>query len=146
MATLEQIDPSKPIQLYGSRTAPSDDWFLVELAKQTGDTSLRNVCMCATDAIVLSTEEGRALLEYVASSDWKNTFEKELQCISQTNAGEPLVSGWLTWSNFMGFIESCTAQNSPIRHIAIKLNTQIETWHEKKLNEVTFDGYFRQPN
>lgn len=85
MATLDQIDVTKPLVFYGTRTTISDDPELTRLAASTGMPQMRHVFETVTDEFALSPTDGAKLLDYVRAHPQRDLFEANLQGLSQTD-------------------------------------------------------------
>lgn len=145
MSRLEQIDQSKPLTFYGSKTIKSDDPVLVKLASSTGIDNLMCISSPATEAITLSPEDGARLLNYLTSCCWREDFDKDLQCISETELGEPLLTGWMSLEQFNQFVTATSEARFPICDISLKLSKLLSGWTALDIDEVTFTGFRLEP-
>lgn len=141
MSRIEDIDTTRPVGFYGSKTTISDDQFLVNIVKETGLENFYYVSSPVTATTELSIEEGRLLLDYLKTCCWREDFDRNLQCISQTEAGEALLTGWMPVETFNDFVKTTSQDGFPVQEVSVKLAEIIQGWAECGVQEATFVGY-----
>lgn len=143
MSKIEDIDTSKPIEFYGSKTTLSDEPFLVEMAARTGLDNFRNVTGPVTESTMLAIEDGQRLLDYLRTCCWRADFDKDLQCIAENKMGEALLNGWMSIETFSDFVKATSQDGSPVQDVSVTLGNMIMGWAESGVEQVDFVGYRR---
>ncbi|WP_395794708.1 hypothetical protein [Aquimonas sp.] len=100
MAKIVECDPARPLQLGPEVARVSDEPELIELAHRLGDERYRVLVTPVGDPVQMAAEAGAALLEFICSSSWRQPFESNLQCLSETEMGEPLLTTWMCPQDF----------------------------------------------
>lgn len=140
MASLEKINPNKPLSIYGSKTIISDDKELVELAKSLGNERFRFIATPVTEAIKITGRETKTFLELVKLLS-RAFFEENLQGLAQTKRGDLLLTGWMSLDQFKSFLdEFCACPLAP-SSLCLQLAEPFAQWRALGVEEVYFDGY-----
>lgn len=136
MARVEMINPEKPFTLAGHKTTISTDPVFCKLAKSMGNDRLQMVSEPISEITSLTPDETRVFLQTVIASPHRKLFDENLQGMSQTHDGFPLLSGWMRVSEFGGFL--ATLDDTPL---TIKLKSLVASWETLGAEEVFFDGF-----
>lgn len=141
MSTLLDINFDKPLHFYGCKTTLSDDPFLVDMAKKMNMPQLRAVSQIITRVFELPAPDSRSLLKFVSACQWLNNFEENLQCLSETDDGEELLTGWMDTKTFIEFLDAAASFGGNVMHTALKLRDMVDGWQNLGVEEVNFDGF-----
>lgn len=128
MTTINNIDPTKPLEFAGYRND--------------------GVCANPVDGlppIELDVTETGHLLAYLLDCCWRADFDWNLQCISETEVGEPLLTGWMSIAEFNSFTEYATGGTPEQQAVITKLHNLTIDWEAKGVEDVYFDGYRKEP-
>lgn len=94
MARWRDIDHDRKVTIFPVIETQIDDPELVALAK--GDPfMLRADVPVEGEGIVLTDLDARRFLEWLAATSWGRSAERDMQCISETDQGEALLTTWL---------------------------------------------------
>jgi hypothetical protein len=141
MTIIEDIDVRKPLAFYGACTTISDDPVLVNMAAKHNNPRLRLVTSPVTGEIALSPDDARVLLAYLEGCCWRDDFDENLQCISETKAGEALLTGWMSIETFTSFVSDAAPNDLDVRKILDGMKSATSGWTTAGVQEVYFDGY-----
>jgi len=136
MATLEMINPEKPIILTGFKTTISEDADLISLASKLGNERLRLIAEPITEAVTIKGQDSGQFLKSVMESSKRDLFDANLQGMAKTKKGEPLLTGWLMLEDFIDVLN-----NHITTPIASRLIDRIKDWSTIGVEEVYFDGF-----
>lgn len=134
------IDETRPVRIYGSITRdlskmPDDPMHecAMDLAREHGDAAFLRM---ATPVEGAGFEmPSRAFLGWLNGSGLADEFLQDLQGLSETNKGEPLLTSWVSWSRFLA------AADNTKDSVASAIRREVEAWHGLGLDEVYFDFY-----
>ncbi len=141
MSTINDISTNKPLEFYGIKTTVSDDPFFVEMAQKSGMEHFRYVSAPVTETTELTVEDSKSLLDYLKTCCWREDFDNNLQCLSESEDGEPFLTGWMPMSRFEDFVQTTSQPDFPICEVSRKLAEMIRGWREKDVQDVSFSGY-----
>ena len=135
-----QIDKDRPVTIYGNiirdlSKIPEEPLHApaMKLAKETGNMAFLRLSDFVEGASF--DVSAQAFNDWLDESGLADEFLRDLQCISQTTKGEPLLSSWVSWSRFLAAIKD--SQGAVVE--SIRLQTQ--GWQSLGLDEVSFDFY-----
>lgn len=140
MARITEIDPSRPIVLVAVERVDDEPLdFLGPGAREAA----RSLCVLkpASAHVAIGPCHARELLVFLASNAWREVFERELQCVSETEAREPLLTGWVHRTSFDAFL-ACPVANQCIPGTlgVLRRVTQDLVAHAGA-SEIQFEGY-----
>lgn len=141
MAILTDIDISHPLSFRGIRNERTDDPEMIRFAKAMNTPQLQMVAQPATAVTALTADDGATLLAYLPLTPFFGAFQQNLQCLSETAAGEPLLTGWMPLERFGEFLAHRQAE-TPLAPLAA-LASLLDSWAGLHVHEVVFDGYGR---
>ncbi|CAG0961989.1 hypothetical protein RHDC4_00746 [Rhodocyclaceae bacterium] len=139
MATLQQIDPQRPLTFVGMRYEKTDDPEMARLAEAMQMPQLQIIANAVTPYVELSAADGAALLAYLPNTAFVTDFAENLQCIAQTTEGEPLLTGWMPLERFREFIAHRQA-DTPAAPLSA-LDAMMTDWAGIDIAEIYFDGF-----
>jgi hypothetical protein len=137
-----RIDTTRPMMVHASvtrnlATMPSHPMhdISVRMAQQTQNPAFLRMA----DPVEGSDFSGPAapFLEWLLNeSNCAAEFFEDLQCISETDKGEPLLTTWLSASRFSAMLEDGLG-------VAVidELSARTKEWHALEMDEVYFDFY-----
>ncbi|GAB0154651.1 hypothetical protein [Marinobacterium sp. BA1] len=128
MATLEDINPSMPLELWpyqhdldAAITQPVD----------------------AIEPIILQGADVEAFLQWAKTDYWKPRFEEDLQCISQDSEGRNLLTTWMPLVTFRE--RFCSGgrqlQSSEIQVLMERIRAQSRNWRSLEVDTVDISGH-----
>ncbi|MGC0155259.1 hypothetical protein ACPRNU_22595 [Chromobacterium vaccinii] len=129
---LEQLDTSRPLAL----TAYRHTGFMSDLVQGLHAP------------LLVDGAEADAFLAWAGSTDWRESFERDLQCIAQDEAGQPFLTTWMSLDTFREqFCRQGLAQPDPaIQALMQRLLDATAGWAAAGANEVNLDGYWANPD
>lgn len=135
-----EIDQDRTVMLYGSITRdlsamskhPMHE-IATKLAGETGNSAFTRLADPVRNAAI--EIPAKDFLEWLEASGLSTEFLRDLQCMAQTDKGEPLLTSWVSWRRFWGAV---AGSETPI---AVTIKLQVEQWQGHGLDEVYFDFY-----
>lgn len=141
MANIKQIDKSKPLEFRGDRIRISNDPELIRLTQKTDKSQMLRVSEPVTDTVELSAIDAKPLLEYLARSAWSSEFNTNLQSLSETQSGAPLLTGWMGVAQFREFTQYAGyGANVEARSAIRRLHDATHDWIATGVELVYFEG------
>lgn len=139
MATLQEINPQRPITFVGMRYEKTDDPEMARLAEAMKLPGLQIVATAVTPYVELPAAHSAALLAYLPSTAFATDFDQNLQCIAETDKGEPLLTGWMPLQRFCAFLahRQGDTPDAPLR----ALTAMLADWAGAPIEEIYFDGF-----
>lgn len=142
MATRDQINSTRPVSIYGSviknlSTMPQHPLHDVSMALATEQNNAAFLRLAQPVEGLHIEVPAAALLGWLDGAGLTSEFLRDLQCISQTKSGEPLLTAWVPWPRF----EESLARAGG--HLTGDLRVKVKDWREHRLDEVYFDFFKR---
>jgi hypothetical protein len=137
MSTLKDIDHTRTVSIYPTFEARVDEPVIIELAEQ-----LKNPNLLRCDEplegrqITLMDADARRFLEWLAATRWGAILETDLQCVTETAKGEPLLTTWLELTVFTEMASEANAAN-----VLPVLKETLNDWRECHVKNVYIDGF-----
>jgi hypothetical protein len=132
MATLTNIDRRRAVTFTAHTTTDKlpdgmPDWLPSQLTRAV-----------AGEIIEISpARDGQShFLDWLAESGWVAKVERDLQCLSETNKGEPLLTSWMKLDEF-----AALAADAAVASMMPSMEEAIARWRELGVTDVFFDGY-----
>lgn len=136
MAELSMIDSTKSFTLTAFTRRQITDPVMVDLAIQMSMPQLLSIDEPTDHAEPLSIAETGEFIAWLQSSQWASRLEKDLQCMTEDEAGRPLLTSWLDAGEFAQFVAE--AQGSPFGQC---LQQAYGAWIALGMGTVYFDWY-----
>lgn len=136
MALIQSIDRSKPMYLDGNIEVPHHEPVIEELALQMNQPQLRYCDVSSGDRVTLPPSEANSFLSFLAMTDWGSIVEQDLQCMSQTSEGDPLLTSWLELDQFVELAEAAYAAGA-----LPPLSDVFERWSASGVVRVYIEGF-----
>ena len=129
---LEQLDVSRPLELQ----ARHNTGFLSDLVEGLHAP------------LLVAGAEAHAFLDWAGSANWRSQFERDLQCIAEDEAGNPLLTSWMPLVTFREqFCRQGLGQQDPvIQALMQRLLDATAGWAAAGANQVDLSGYWANPN
>lgn len=142
MSRIEQINTEKPLSFSGYRNTIDNNAEMTQLAIKLDCSQLLNTAEPEPKAeINLSVEDSSLLLNYLKNCAWREGFDENLQGMSETEDGEPLLTGWMSIDEFNNFIKNAGLDNPDVKIVIGKLHEASIDWKSMGIDDVYFDGY-----
>lgn len=126
MAWLLDIDCSLPVNFTPVRPIRARD-----PSEENFDTPL-------ADGVVFSGPDAAVFWGWLSHSDHLEKFEQDLQSMSQTAQGEPLLTTWMEWDDFMDLVNAARAD-----HALPDFSAILAKWSAQGALRVYVDGFAR---
>lgn len=136
MMTFAMVDPTKPVTLYATASKMTREHVLRELAFHLVMPELLHVDEQIEEAEPLVIAEPRELLEWLRGSSWGRRLEADLQCMSVSPDGTPLLSSWLSVREFGRLVVESRGAS-----FSLALNQAFASWGALGMDKVYVDGY-----
>lgn len=137
MAKLKDIDRHRDIRITPTVSRPIEDPVIQRLAYDMNNANLLNCDTPLPDrTISLTQNQVVRFLEWLAATPWGERLERDLQCIAETEAGEPLLTTWLDLREFQRMLWSASdlAALDEARQALL-------TWRGADVRRVYIDGF-----
>lgn len=137
-----RIDPARPMFIYGSVTRDLSKMtqdpmhnLVMDLAQQTLNPGFLRLADPVNEAS-FDVLPAKFLEWLIGVSGWANEFFEHLQCLAETDAGEKLLTTWLSANRFWSML-------SDGRGVAAvdAIAARADEWRSLGLDEVYFDFY-----
>lgn len=144
MSYIDQIDLSRQMMIYGSVTRDLSKMTQDphhELAMDMAQQSLNPAFLRLADPLeeaALHIETAPFLKWLIDASTWEVEFFAHMQCMSQTAAGEPLLTTWLSGDRFWSMLHDGYGLE-----VIGAIAAGVKDWRSLGLDEVYFDFYVR---
>lgn len=126
MASLLDIDCSLPVNFTPVCPIPTRN-----PSEENFDTPL-------DEGVVFSGPEASVFWGWLSNSDYLDRFEQDLQSLSQTAQGAPLLTTWLEWGEFMALISAAR-----VDHALPDFASTLAKWSAQGAHRVYIDGFAR---
>lgn len=136
MSIIEMINPNKPLVFTGHKTSLCTDEVMIELARKMNNEVFRYVIEPITKDIELSVEDTAKFIKTVIGSNQRKLFDENLQGMAETVKGEPLLTGWLSLSDYQEFLVGVAG--CPVSKF---LYVASLSWNDLGVEDVYFDGF-----
>lgn len=138
MATLKDIDHDRDISITPAIRTKIDDPLIVNLARERKDPNLLKCDSPVVEhSIVLKGSHARRFLEWLATTPWGTVLEKDLQSMTETAKGEPLLSTWLDLARFEQLANDAHAAGA----LPQSLQSNFADWRSLGIGNVYLDGF-----
>jgi hypothetical protein len=137
MSTLKDIDHARDVSICPTIETQVEEPCVIELAQKLQNPNLLRCDEPLTgNPIILTGANARRFLEWLAETRWAAVLEEDLQCVAQTDKGEPLLTTWLELDVF-----STLAAEAHAAHILPSLEETLSTWRTCHVKNVYIDGF-----
>lgn len=119
MATISQIDRNRALRIYPTRTG--------------ADLVSKPDVECS---ITFEANETQSVLDWLSACTYKALFERNLQALSATTSGEPLLTTWFTLDEF-----EAIASGADLPASLQALKGFLAEWRRSGMTDVYVDGY-----
>ena len=75
-------------------------------------------------------------LDWLVETGWASKVERDLQCLCETDKGEPLLTSWMELDEFAALAADATCAS-----MMPSMEDAIARWRELEVTDVFFDGY-----
>lgn len=144
MSYIDQIDPNRQMMIYGSVTRDLSKMtqdphhaIAMDMAQQSLNPAFLRLADPVEEAMLQVQTE--PFLEWlIDASTWEVEFFADMQCMSQTAAGEKLLTTWLSGARFWSMLhDGCGSE------VIAAISAGVKDWRSLGLDEVYFDLYVR---
>lgn len=139
MSTLKSIDRKKPLNFYGCSTKFDPEFK--EFVEKLNLPQLLMVSDIVTKEFELSSEYTAELLSYISWHSQASLFEENLQCFSETAAGEPILTGWFSLDEFFKFLQNSDDASPKVKEALALLTQFTKDWESLGVEDFNFSGY-----
>lgn len=136
MATLQQIDRTRPMSVWGSNAVKVTDPELVELAERMALPQLMVCEELVGEVLKIDAAEVATFLDRISKPEWRASFETDLQCISEDMQGRPLLTTWISIEVFHQFLKDIADLQ-----IHPRLTEAVREWEGRGARTINVDGY-----
>lgn len=139
MASFLDIDLTKPLAITPCVMKKLTEPDMLRVLEPMGEPNLLKIDTPIGDIITLDPSAASAFMDWLLQSRWRPVLEADLQCMTETAQGEPLLTTWLQLDSLKVLVDDA-------KHIAAlePVRTALATWAEQGVGNVYIEGYDRR--
>jgi|SRR6185437_1941526 len=136
MASFLDIDLTKPLTITPHVMKKLDDPDMLALLEPINDPNLLKCDTPAGEAITLDPSAASTFMDWLLQSRWRPVLEADLQCMTETQAGEPLLTTWMHLDSLKVLVDDA-------RHIEAlePVRDALASWAGKGVGNVYIEGH-----